>query len=87
MSEKNLYILTYDHGGFVLWGDKVSPQLSEAIEWLEKYPKFKIGLDYESFTYDEFAETNPEINAKIAEALKKFPGRFGIGSSTYGQPL
>jgi len=37
MSEKNLYILTYDHGGFVLWGDKVSPQLSEAIEWLEKY--------------------------------------------------
>lgn len=87
MSEKNLYILTYDHGGFVLWGDKVSPQLGQAIEWLEKYPKFKIGLDYESFTYDEFAVTNPEINAKIAEALKKFPGRFGIGSSTYGQPL
>lgn len=87
MPEKNLYILTYDHGGFVLWGDKVESQLDQAIEWLENYPKFKIGLDYESFTYDEYAEKYPELNAKIAGALKKFPGRFGIGSSTYGQPL
>ena len=87
MDNKKMYIMTYDHGGFVLWQDKVSRQLKQAIEWLEKYPDFKIGLDYEAFTFDEMAQTAPEIMQIIAENLKKHPGRFGLGSTTYGQPL
>ena len=87
MEKKPMYLLTYDHGGFVLWGDKVAPQLKEALEWLKKYPKFKIGLDYEAFTFDEFAETEPEIMKTIKEALETYKGRFGLGSTTYGQPL
>lgn len=66
---------------------KVARQLNQAIEWLEKYPKFKIGLDYEAFTFDEIAETAPGIMEKISRNLKKHPGRFGLGSTTYGQPL
>ncbi|MBE6952419.1 MAG: hypothetical protein E7452_02570 [Ruminococcaceae bacterium] len=87
MEKKPMYLLTYDHGGFVLWGHKVAPQLKEALEWLKKYPKFKIGLDYEAFTFDEFAETEPEIMKTIKEALETYKGRFGLGSTTYGQPL
>lgn len=87
MAKKKMYIMTYDHGGFVLWQEKVARQLGQAIEWLEKYPKFKIGLDYEAFTFDEMAVTAPEIMEKISENLKKHPGRFGLGSTTYGQPL
>ena len=87
MDNKKMYIMTYDHGGFVLWQEKVARQLKQAIEWLEKYPDFKIGLDYEAFTFDEMAKTAPEIMEMIAESLKKYPGRFGLGSTTYGQPL
>ena len=87
MADKKMYIMTYDHGGFVLWQDRVYPQLKQAIEWLEKYPDFKIGLDYEAFTFDEMAKTCPEIMQMISDALKKYPGRFGLGSTTYGQPL
>ena len=87
MENKKMYIMTYDHGGFVLWQEKVARQLGQAIEWLEKYPKFKIGLDYEAFTFDEMAVTAPEIMETISENLKNHPGRFGLGSTTYGQPL
>ena len=87
MDNKNLYILTYDHGGFVLWGDKVKSCLGTALEWLEKYPAFKTGLDYEAFTFDEMDRIAPEINETIAGALKRYAGRFGLGSSTYAQPL
>ena len=87
MDNKKMYIMTYDHGGFVLWQEAVARQLKQAIEWLEKYPDFKIGLDYEAFTFDEMAKTAPEIMEMIAESLKKYPGRFGLGSTTYGQPL
>ena len=83
----NLYILTYDHGGFVLWKDKVETTLREHIGWLEQYPGFKFGLDYEAFTFDELSKTNPEIMDLIRDALSKYPGRFGLGSTTYGQPL
>ena len=61
--------MTYDHGGFVLWQEKVARQLKQAIEWLEKYPDFKIGLDYEAFTFDEMAKTAPEIMELITESL------------------
>ena len=43
------YILTYDHGGLILWGgEHFIERLKNATEWLDKYPSFKIGLDNES---------------------------------------
>lgn len=32
---------------------------------MEKYPKLKIGLDYESFTFDEFSEKDPELILRL----------------------
>ena len=87
MEKKMLNILTYDHGGFVLWGDEVKPRLRKIYEWMEKYPKLRIGLDYESFTFDEFSRKDPEIVEMIGDLLKKYPDRIGLGATTYGQPL
>jgi len=82
------YMLTYDHGGAILWGtDKFKERLRDGISWLERYPSFKMGLDNEAFVYDEFARQNPEIIEELVKYLKKYQGRFGIGSCTYGQPL
>lgn len=85
--KKKLYILTYDHGGYVLWKDRVKPRLRDIAEWMEKYPTLKIGLDYESFTFDEFSRCDPEVNEMIADLLEKYPDRIGLGATTYGQPL
>jgi hypothetical protein len=85
--KKSIYLLTYDHGGYILWGDRFEEKLDSAVDWLEKYPKFRIGLDNESFAYDEYARTNPAIISKLNTILTRFKGRFGIGSCTYGQPL
>ena len=82
-----MYILTYEHGGYVLWGDWLKPRLRKLDEWLQKYPKFRVGLDYESFTFDEFSKCDPEIVEMIGQLLKKYPGRVGLGATTYGQPL
>ncbi len=87
MDKKKLYILTYDHGGYVLWKDEVKPRLENLAVWLEKYPKLKIGLDYESFTFDEFSKCDPEIVEMVGELLEKYPDRVGLGATTYGQPL
>jgi alpha-mannosidase len=82
------YMLTYDHGGLILWGsDHFMERLRNAIEWLDRYKSFKIGLDNEAYIYDYFGEYEPEIIDEIKGYLKKYQGRFGIGSSTYGQPL
>lgn len=86
MNDK-MYILTYEHGGYVLWGDWLKPRLRKLDEWLRKYPKFRVGLDYESFTFDEFSKCDPEIVKMIGELLKKYPDRVGLGATTYGQPL
>ena len=86
-SRKPIYFLTYDHGGFILWGDQFEEKIDSAVDWLKKYPKFKIGLDNESFAYDEYARSNPAIIEKINSVLAQFKGRFAIGSCTYGQPL
>lgn len=86
--EKNpLYILTYDHGGYVLWADRVKPRLKDIREWMEKYPRLRIGLDYESFTFDEFMREDPEVVTMVGELLKDYPDRIGLGATTYGQPL
>lgn len=87
MSDKKLYILTYEHGGYVLWKDVVKPRLLKLFEWLEKYPKLRIGLDYESFTFDEFSRCDYEVVALIGKLLQKYPDRVGLGATTYGQPL
>lgn len=87
MENKKLYILTYDHGGYVLWKDEVRPRLNKILNWMEKYPKLKIGLDYESFAFDEFSRCDPEINDMIRTLLEKYPDRVGLGATTYGQPL
>jgi len=83
-----LYLLTYDHGGVVLWGQEhFLEHLRSAVEWLDRYPGFKIGLENEAHTYDYLAEHNPEVLQEIRGYLKRYPGRFGIGTCTYGQPL
>lgn len=87
MNQKPLYLLSYDHGGYILWGDKFAERLSSAAEWMRKYPKFKFGLDNEAYCYDAYAEECPEIMDKMKKMLKLYPNRFGIGSATYGQPL
>lgn len=87
MENKKLYILTYDHGGYVLWKDEVKPRLKDIYSWMEKYPKLKIGLDYESFTFDEFSRCDPQVVEMVADLLRKYPDRVGLGATTYGQPL
>lgn len=87
MSKEPLYILTYDHGGYVLWEKEVKPRLKCIKEWMKKYPKLRIGLDYESFTFDEFSRQDPEVVSLIGELLKEYPDRVGLGATTYGQPL
>ncbi len=87
MSDKKLYILTYEHGGYVLWKDQVKPRLKTLFDWLEKYPTLKIGLDYESFTFDEFSKEDPEVVELTKKLLEKYPDRVGLGATTYGQPL
>ena len=83
-----LYLLTYDHGGLVLWGhDHFAERLRNAVSWLDKYPSFKIGLDNEAYTYDALAEQNPQLLEDMRGWLKRYAGRFGIGTCTYGQPL
>ena len=83
-----LYLLTYDHGGLVLWGrDHFVKYLHSAVDWLDRYPSFKIGLDNEAYTYDKLAEQDPAVLEEIRGYLSKYKDRFGIGTCTYGQPL
>jgi len=83
-----LYLLTYGHGGMVLWGrDHFRDCLSDAIAWLDRFPSFQIGLDNEAHSYDYLAENDPGILEELRGYLKHYRGRFGIGTCTYGQPL
>jgi len=87
-TDSPLYLLTYDHGGLVLWGrDHFVKYLHSAVDWLDRYPSFKIGLDNEAYTYDKLAEQDPAVIAEVRGDLSKYKGRFGIGTCTYGQPL
>ena len=82
-----MYILSYDHGGSVLWGSKIEERLDKVKTWLDKYPGFRLGLDYEAFTFDESQRDYPQLNEKIKKMLADYKGRFALGSTTYGQPL
>ncbi len=86
--DSTLYLLTYDHGGLVLWGrDHFIKYLHSAVDWLDRYPSFKIGLDNEAYTYDKLAEQDPAVLEEVRGVLRMYQGRFGIGTCTYGQPL
>ncbi len=87
MDKKKLYILTYEHGGYVLWKNEVKPRIMTLFEWMKKYPKLRIGLDYESFTFDEFSRCEPEVVELIRKFIEEYPDRVGLGATTYGQPL
>jgi len=88
LPEPPLYLLTYDHGGMVLWGrDHFLERLRSAVAWLDRYPGFKIGLDNEAYTYDHLAAREPDVLKELRGYLEKYAGRFGIGTCTYGQPL
>jgi len=81
-------ILFYDHVGEILWGEKtIQKALDSAIDWMKKYPTFKIGMESEAWCYDYLAESNPRLLDSMRQACADFPGRFGIGTCTYGQPL
>lgn len=82
------YIVSYDHGGLVLWGyDHFISHLRALTGWLDRHPRFKSGLDNEAWMYDWLAENQPAVLAEIRTVLRRYPGRFGIASCTYGQPL
>jgi len=86
--DSTVYMLTYDHGGLILWGNEhFRERMSNATVWLDKYPSFKIGLENESQIYDYFAENDTLLLNEIRSNLIKYKGRFAIGSCTYGQPL
>lgn len=83
-----LYMLTYDHGGLVLWGtDHFAKYLRNAISWLDRYPGFKIGLDNEAYTYDFLSLNDTALLGELKGYLLHYKGRFRIGTCTYGQPL
>ena len=82
------YVVSYDHGGLVLWGyDHFVRHLREMLAWLDRHPKLKMGLDNEAWMYDWLAENQPAVLAEIRQALAKYPDRLGIATCTYGQPL
>lgn len=82
------YIVSYDHGGLVLWGyDHFVRHLREMLGWLDRYPELKMGLDNEAWMYDWLAENQPAVLAELRAALEKYSGRLGIATCTYGQPL
>jgi alpha-mannosidase len=82
------YMLTYDHGGHILWTTAhFGEKLREAISWLDRYPSFKFGLDNEVYAYDRWAEEVPELLEELKGYFRHYSGRFGLGSVTYGQPL
>src|SRR5436190_1526783 len=88
LADSPLYLLTYDHGGVILWGTAhFAERLRNAISWLDRYPDFKIGLENEAYADDFMAEHDPALLAELRGYLTKYKGRFGLGSCTYGQPL
>ena len=63
-----LYLLTYGHGGLVLWGgDHFVQHLRNAVEWLGRYPSFKIGLENEAYTYDQMSLDYKMSQAQMTE--------------------
>src|SRR5512133_1675984 len=82
------YIVSYDHGGLVLWGyDHFITHLRDLLGWMDRHPRFKSGLDNEAWMYDWLAENQPAVLQEMRHALQQYRGRLGIATCTYGQPL
>ena len=73
MEQKDLptYLLTYDHGGYILWGRTFQGTTRQRNRLAGKIPSFKLGLDNESFAYDQYAETQPEIIAFVRRNCRR----------------
>ena len=83
-----VYILNYDASGVILWKlSSLGRVLATELERLLAHPDFKIGWDHDAFTYDYLSELEPELFGQMTAALVQFPGRLGVGTCTYGQPL
>jgi hypothetical protein len=60
-----LYVLTYDHGGLVLWGhDHFAAKLREAVQWLERDPGFRIGEEFRA----RFAHIRPLLATRADDS-------------------
>ena len=82
------YIVSYDHGGLVLWGyDHFVEHLRGLLGWLDRHPRFKSGLDNEAWMYDWLAGNQPAVLHELRDSIRKYAGRLGIATCTYGQPL
>jgi hypothetical protein len=83
-----VYAAYYAHCGIILWGLKGLKSILETqYTNLERFPDYRCGWDHEAYTYDYLAENDPKTLIDMVDALKRFSGRLGVGSSTYGQPL
>lgn len=72
----------------MFWGiDHFAANLRESIAWLDRHPAFKVGLDNEAYTYDYLATHDPQLLDELRLDLKRYAGRFGLATCTYGQPL
>lgn len=79
---------TYDHLGIILWGKEWLEQCFEQqCARLERFPEFRLGWDFESYTFDYLSEHAPGLLERMRQALHRFEGRIGVGCCTYGQPL
>jgi glycosyl hydrolase family 38 len=82
------YVVSYDHGGLVLWGyEHFLQHFRDLRGWLNRHPRLEMGLDNEAWMYDWLAENQPTVLEEIRQALAQYAGRLGIGTCTYGQPL
>lgn len=79
---------SYDHLGIILWNQTALEKcFIQQCERLERFPEYKIGWDFETYTYDYLAEHAPEFLERMRQALQKYAGRLDAASCTYGQPL
>jgi hypothetical protein len=71
------YVVSYDHGGRVLWGyEHFLSHFRGLLEWLDRHPRLKMGLDKEAWMYDWLAENQPAVLEEIRRALARYRGRL-----------
>ena len=83
MEKKKLYILTYDHGGYVLWKDEVKPRLKKIFEWMEKYPKLNIITQKKNMTQRE----REEFLAKLSKTEDGYLVAFCVMGGIYSEGI
>ena len=70
MEKKPLYLLSYDHGGYILWGDRFAERLSSAAEWMRNTGLF-VGekVSGQDCFYPDKAVSRGEFLAMVVDAL------------------